>query len=139
MSKGNSCKLLFQDGKGLDPYSGKEHRGNNRLEEPLSEESQKVINVIRRIVKCKSQCVIPENARPHVSHMFGALSSYGDGNIPKGIDKAYEVLSEAEKEQKAKREMKKTILNTFWRIATTALLGLIAGGIIYYFLNIKGG
>jgi hypothetical protein len=139
--KKDTAGLFYQDGKdqGKETYAGDERRNHQSRPEKLTDQEQRFLNALEGRIACKTKCVWSEEAQPHIPHLVGAIKSFGDGDIRKGIESGYNTLKESRQEHKNKREMKKTISNTFWKAVTTAILALIAGGMIYYILQLRSG
>jgi hypothetical protein len=130
--------MFFQGNKDNQPFNGPDRRKSARYD--LSEEGKAIVNEVTERIKNHHQdnCIIPAEAHQHIPHAIGAVKSFGDGNISRGIDSGYNTLQEVKEGLEDKKETRKKIRDTIATVITTALIGLIVYGILYY-LKTKGG
>jgi hypothetical protein len=131
MGNKSSCKVFFQDGRGpvKEPFSGIEQRNyQNRIK--LPPEMQALLDILRNDLKCSSQCIFPKKVQPHIPHAIGAVKSFGDGDISRGIDEVYNTLKESKSLSESIKYGKRIAFKTFIIVVVTTTLAILSWGFI---------
>jgi hypothetical protein len=134
--------LFFQDGKDEKDKTPTNKRVSASRPQDLPKDQQVFLEVLtnrleNKITECKEHCVIPKEAHSEVPHLYGAIKSFGDNSISRGINNGYNLLNRLSESFKLFDKSKSTAINQIIKWGIAGMFTLMVAGLLYY--KYKGG